>query len=162
MTWRIFHHLESTWCRFLPRFATHRTSRIIPQAICVRYGLSIGAKCVPLVLCLMWTLGTSSDPLLPVVMNSTFKAPIAWPIAKLLDYVLGGQEHTTYKKPELRSFLQFHRTGEDPLRDDEITILNGVLELNTKKVEEIMTPIAVCAFNAIAASTEIVCRIPSP
>jgi hypothetical protein len=46
---------------------------------------------------------------------------------------------------ELKSFLQFHRTGEEPLRDDEISILNGVLELNTKHVEEIMTPVAVSA-----------------
>jgi len=50
----------------------------------------------------------------------------------------------TYKKAELKSFLQFHRTGEEPLRDDEISILNGVLELNTKNVEQIMTPIEVC------------------
>jgi metal transporter CNNM len=49
----------------------------------------------------------------------------------------------TYKKAELKSFLQFHRTGEEPLRDDEISILNGVLELNTKKVESIMTPMKV-------------------
>ena len=68
-------------------------------------------------------------------------APIAWPIAKLLDYVLGANEEHTYKKAELRSFLQFHRHGEEPLRDDEINILNAVLELNTKKVVEIMTPI---------------------
>ncbi|KAI0825298.1 hypothetical protein BC628DRAFT_1419270 [Trametes gibbosa] len=38
------------------------------------------------------------------------------------------------------SFLAFHRQGEEPLRDDEISILNGVLELNNKKAEEIMTP----------------------
>ncbi|KAF8883824.1 hypothetical protein BD779DRAFT_1538654 [Infundibulicybe gibba] len=93
--------------------------RIIPQAVSVRYGLSIGAKCAP------------------VVLDSS---PIAWPIAKLLDYVLGANEQHTYKKAELKSFLQFHRTGEEPLRDDEITILNGVLELNTKNVEMIMTP----------------------
>lgn len=68
-------------------------------------------------------------------------APIAWPIAKLLDYVLGASEQHTYKKAELKSFLQFHRTGEEPLRDDEIAILNGVLELNTKNVETIMTPL---------------------
>lgn len=49
----------------------------------------------------------------------------------------------TYKKAELKSFLQFHRTGEEPLRDDEISILSGVLELNTKKVESIMTPMKV-------------------
>lgn len=70
-------------------------------------------------------------------------APIAWPIAKLLDRVLGVNEAHTYKKAELKSFLQFHRTGEEPLRDDEISILNGVLELNSKNVETIMTPIKV-------------------
>jgi len=47
------------------------------------------------------------------------------------------------KRRSSKSFLQFHRTGEEPLRDDEISILNGVLELNTKKVEEIMTPMKV-------------------
>lgn len=96
---------------------------IIPQAVSVRYGLSIGARCVPVVLALMY-----------------FFAPIAWPTAKLLDYVLGKGDVHTYKKAELKSFLQFHRTGEEPLRDDEISILNGVLELNTKRVESIMTP----------------------
>jgi metal transporter CNNM len=70
-------------------------------------------------------------------------APIAWPIAKLLDHVLGKNDVHTYKKAELRSFLQFHRTGEEPLRDEEISILNGVLELSTKNVESIMTPMKV-------------------
>ncbi|KAF7982400.1 hypothetical protein HWV62_28499 [Athelia sp. TMB] len=97
---------------------------IIPQAVSVRYGLSIGAACAPLVLALMYIL-----------------APVAWPIAKLLDGILGIDGGHTYKKAELKSFLQFHRTGEEPLRDDEISILNGVLELNTKTVTEIMTPI---------------------
>lgn len=57
--------------------------------------------------------------------------------------MLGVHSAHTYKKAELKSFLQFHRTGEEPLRDDEISILNGVLELNTKNVEQIMTPIEV-------------------
>ncbi|KAG8874610.1 hypothetical protein FRB97_005777 [Tulasnella sp. 331] len=65
---------------------------IIPQAVCARYGLVIGAKSAPLVLCLMYLF-----------------SPIAYPIAKLLDYVLGVEGPTTYKKAELRSFLQFHR-----------------------------------------------------
>ncbi|KAJ7663470.1 hypothetical protein B0H17DRAFT_1211647 [Mycena rosella] len=80
--------------------------RIIPQALSVRYGLSIGAACAPLVLFLMYLF-----------------SPIAYPIAKLLDSSSG-------------------RTGPtQPLLEDEISILNGVLELNTKHVEEIMTPI---------------------
>ncbi|PIL30796.1 transporter [Ganoderma sinense ZZ0214-1] len=96
---------------------------IIPQAVSVRYGLSVGASCAPVVLGMMYLF-----------------APVAWPIAKLLDYVLGHNETHTYKKAELRSFLAFHRQGEEPLRDDEISILNGVLELNNKQVEQIMTP----------------------
>jgi metal transporter CNNM len=90
---------------------------IIPQAVSVRYGLAVGAACAPLVLAMMYIF-----------------APVAWPIAKLLDLVLGKNEDHTYKKAELKSFLQFHRTGQEPLRDDEISILNGVLELNTKNV----------------------------
>ena len=57
--------------------------------------------------------------------------------------MLGKGEEHTYKKAELKSFLQFHRNAEEPLRDDEIAILNGVLELNTKNVESIMTPLKV-------------------
>ncbi|KAE9394322.1 hypothetical protein BT96DRAFT_827838 [Gymnopus androsaceus JB14] len=100
-------------------------SMIIPQAICVRYGLGIGAKFVPFMLVLMWILG---------------KSPIAYPIAKLLDYFLGENESHTYRKSQLKSFLQFHRTGAEPLREEEIGILNGVLELAAKHVETIMTP----------------------
>jgi len=97
---------------------------IIPQALCARYGLKIGAKCSPFVLGLMWLF-----------------SPIAYPVARLLDFLLGVDHGNTYKKAELRSFLQFHRTdSEEPLRDDEISILNAVLELNTKKIESIMTP----------------------
>ncbi|KAI0344006.1 DUF21-domain-containing protein [Trametopsis cervina] len=96
---------------------------IIPQAVSVRYGLTIGSKCAPLVLSLMYLF-----------------APIAWPVAKLLDWVLGANEAHTYKKAELKTFLQFHRQGEEPLGDDEISILNGVLELSTKKVATLMTP----------------------
>lgn len=97
---------------------------VIPQSVCARYGLQIGAACVPLVKAMMWIF-----------------APIAVPIAYLLDLALGSHEDNTYKKAELKSFLQFHRQGNEPLRDDEITILNGVLSLNDKKASEIMTPI---------------------
>ncbi|KAF8140938.1 hypothetical protein K438DRAFT_2115966 [Mycena galopus ATCC 62051] len=126
-------------------------------AISVRYGLAIGAACTLFVLVLMYL------------------APVAYPIARLLDAVLGKSEMQRYKKvhapfhhlylcthafyefglspsprivrrslldseAELKSFLEFHRTGEESLRDDEISILNGVLEHNMKHVELIMMP----------------------
>lgn len=97
-----------------------------------------------LILCI--SLSSQTHYLTYSLLIPTYEAPIAWPIAKLLDYVLGVHNAHTYKKAELKSFLQFHRTGEEPLRDDEISILNGVLELNTKNVEEIMTPIKVGYF----------------
>ncbi|KAF9508018.1 hypothetical protein BS47DRAFT_1303273 [Hydnum rufescens UP504] len=87
------------------------------------YGLQIGARCAPLVLGMMYIF-----------------APVAWPIAQLLDYVLGEVEGHSYKKAELKSFLQFHRESAEPLRDEEITILNSVLSLNEKKLGGIMTP----------------------
>ncbi|KAJ7464225.1 hypothetical protein B0H11DRAFT_1922612 [Mycena galericulata] len=96
--------------------------RIIPQAVSVRYGLPIGATCAPLVLVLMYLF-----------------SPVAYPIARLLDCVLGKHHTHTYRKAELRSFLQLHLTGEEPF-PDERSILNGVLALNTKNAETIMTP----------------------
>ena len=119
--------------------------RIIPQAVSVRHGLAIGAKSAPLVMAMMYILcSSSSAPIAQFLLKHGPKsAPIAWPIAKLLDYVLGANEAHTYKKAELKSFLQFHRQGQEPLRDDEISILNGVLELNNKRAESIMTPMQV-------------------
>ncbi|KAJ8079442.1 hypothetical protein PM082_013780 [Marasmius tenuissimus] len=100
------------------------SSRIIPQAIGIRYGLAIGAACAPFVSSLMWLM-----------------YPIAYPTARLLDKLVGIHESHTYKKTELKSLLALHRTGQEPLQEDEITILTGVLELSSKKVERIMTPL---------------------
>lgn len=97
---------------------------IIPQAISVRYGLAIGAACADFVLGLMWIM-----------------APIAYPIARLLDHILGVHKSHTYRKAELKSLLQFHKTGEEPLMEEEISILNSVLELSTKNVKSLMTPL---------------------
>jgi metal transporter CNNM len=36
------------------------------------------------------------------IMLMRLLAPIAWPTAKLLDYVLGASEGNTYKKAELK------------------------------------------------------------
>ncbi len=100
---------------------------IAPQSVCVRYGLSIGAFMAPFVLVLMWLLG-----------------PIAWPTAKLLDWLLGEDHGTSYKRTGLKTLVQLHKTlGTAPgerLMEDEVTIINSVLDLKEKPVGSIMTP----------------------
>ncbi|QDS72126.1 hypothetical protein FKW77_003872 [Venturia effusa] len=102
---------------------------VAPQSICVRYGLPIGAFMAPFVLVLMWLL-----------------APVAWPTAKLLDYLLGEDHGTTYKKAGLKTLVTLHRTlGQTPgerLNQDEVTIISAVLDLKEKSVGSIMTPMA--------------------
>jgi metal transporter CNNM len=70
-------------------------------------------------------------------------APVTWPIARLLDWVLGADTQHTYRKAELKSLLQLHRTGAEPLKEVEVNILSGVLELGSKNVESVMTPLRV-------------------
>jgi metal transporter CNNM len=100
---------------------------IAPQSVCVRFGLPIGAFMAPFVLVLMWLL-----------------APIAWPTAKLLDFLLGEYHGTTYKKAGLKTLVTLHRTiGTSPderLSKDEVTIISAVLDLKEKPVGSIMTP----------------------
>ncbi|KAK3064227.1 hypothetical protein LTS18_009031, partial [Coniosporium uncinatum] len=100
---------------------------IVPQSICVRFGLPIGAWMSPAVLALMWIM-----------------SPVAWPTAKLLDYLLGEDHGTTYKKAGLKTLVTLHRTlGTSPderLNKDEVTIISAVLDLKEKTVGSIMTP----------------------
>ncbi|OAP56322.1 hypothetical protein AYL99_09501 [Fonsecaea erecta] len=99
---------------------------IAPQSVCVRYGLPIGSWMAPFVLILMYIL-----------------APVAWPTAKLLDYLLGEDHGTTYKKAGLKTLVSLHRNlGEagQQLNADEVTIISAVLDLKDKPVGSIMTP----------------------
>ncbi|KAJ8127970.1 hypothetical protein O1611_g5666 [Lasiodiplodia mahajangana] len=70
-------------------------------------------------------------------------APVAWPTAKLLDWLLGEDHGTIYKKSGLKTLVTLHKTlGEvdERLNQDEVTIISAVLDLKRKAVEEVMTP----------------------
>lgn len=98
---------------------------VIPQSLCVRYGLQIGAFFTPFVLGLMYLM-----------------YPVAYPIACLLDRILGEDHGTMYKKSGLKTLVTLHRTmGVERLNNDEVTIISAVLDLKEKKVHEIMTPL---------------------
>ncbi|KAI5294629.1 hypothetical protein KEM52_003568 [Ascosphaera acerosa] len=100
---------------------------IIPQSICVCYGLAIGAWMAPFVLLLMRLM-----------------SPVAWPIALLLDRLLGHGQPTVYKKAGLKTLVTLHKTlgvAGEQLNSDEVTIISAVLDLKEKPVGSIMTPI---------------------
>ena len=70
-------------------------------------------------------------------------APVAWPTAKLLDYLLGEEHGTVYKKAGLKTLVDLHQTMGDAshqLNSDEVTIISAVLDLKEKSVGTIMTP----------------------
>nr|XP_043617884.1 DUF21 domain-containing protein At2g14520 [Erigeron canadensis] len=101
---------------------------IIPQAVCSRYGLAIGAKLSPIV---------------RVLVIVVF--PIAYPVSKLLDYILGKGHSVLLRRAELKTLVDMHgnkagKGGE--LTNDEITIITGALDLAQKTVKDAMTPIS--------------------
>ncbi|KAI7874242.1 DUF21-domain-containing protein [Lichtheimia hyalospora FSU 10163] len=110
---------------------------VIPQSICVRYGLAIGAKTAPMVLVLMYIM-----------------YPVAYPTALLLDYFLGESHGTVYKKAGLKTLVSLHQavnpSDVEALTPDEVTIIGAVLDLRSKSVSQVMTPIA----NVFTLSTD--------
>ena len=70
-------------------------------------------------------------------------SPVAWPTAKLLDWLLGQDHGTMYKKAGLKTLVSLHRSmGEagQRLHEDEVKIISAVLDLKEKSVGTIMTP----------------------
>jgi hypothetical protein len=130
----------------------------LPQAVCTRWGLAIGARMSPLV----WFL--------IVVMS-----PIAWPMAKLLDVLLGHSTGTFFRRAELKELLLMHSesqragdhaaqgggkdgggrdgaaasaAGPETLTDFECSVVAGAMDLRSKNAVDVMTPIAsVCALS---------------
>ncbi|PWA76112.1 hypothetical protein CTI12_AA238160 [Artemisia annua] len=99
---------------------------VIPQAISTRYGLAVGANFVGLVRVLM------------VVCY-----PVAYPVGKVLDALIGHGD-SLFRRAQLKALVSIHgqeagKGGE--LSHDEITIINGALDLTAKTAEEAMTPI---------------------
>ncbi|KAL2229854.1 DUF21 domain-containing protein At4g14240 isoform X1 [Sesamum indicum] len=99
---------------------------VIPQAICTRYGLAVGANFVCLVRILM-----------------IISYPISYPIGKILDCALGHNE-ALFRRPQLKALVSIHsqeagKGGE--LTHDETTIISGALDLTEKTAEAAMTPI---------------------
>ncbi|KAF3658891.1 hypothetical protein FXO38_12943 [Capsicum annuum] len=64
---------------------------IIPQSICTHYGLTVGATVAPIVQLLLWLFFL-----------------IAYPISKVLDWMLGKGHAALLRRAELKTFVDFH------------------------------------------------------
>ncbi|XP_072177373.1 metal transporter CNNM2-like [Diadema setosum] len=99
---------------------------IVPQAICSRHGLAVGAKTI-------W--------LTRFFMALTFI--ISYPISKILDLVLGKEIGAVYDRVRLMELLRVTDEYND-LEKEEVNIISGALELRKKCVKDVMTPLDDC------------------
>ncbi|XP_029018263.1 metal transporter CNNM4 isoform X2 [Betta splendens] len=99
---------------------------IVPQALCSRHGLAVGANTIMLTkLFMLLTL------------------PLSWPISKLLDCILGQEIGTVYNREKLVEMLKVTEPYNDLVKE-ELNMIQGALELRTKTVEDVMTSLNNC------------------
>uniref|UniRef100_A0A671KPH0 Metal transporter n=1 Tax=Sinocyclocheilus anshuiensis TaxID=1608454 RepID=A0A671KPH0_9TELE len=109
-------------CTFLIFFI----GEILPHSVASRHGLAIASKTV-------W--------LTKMLMLLTF--PITYPISKLLDNMLHQEISNFYTREKLLAMLRV----SDPYHDlvkEELNIIQGALELRSKTVEDVLTPLNDC------------------
>lgn len=99
---------------------------ILPQALCSRHGLAVGANTIILT---------------KFFMLLTF--PLSFPISKLLDFFLGQEIRTVYNREKLMEMLKVTEPYNDLVKE-ELNMIQGALELRTKTVEDIMTQLQDC------------------
>ncbi|RDB21713.1 hypothetical protein Hypma_011126 [Hypsizygus marmoreus] len=103
-------------------------AEIIPQSLFTRHGLYLGAKMAWFTKILIYVMGV-----------------IAWPVAKLLEFVLGSHHGIIYRRAELKELIAMHSshaTHGGDLKTDTVTIIGATLDLQEKVVKQAMTPIS--------------------
>ncbi|CAL9682396.1 unnamed protein product [Knipowitschia caucasica] len=99
---------------------------IVPQALCSRHGLAVGANTITVT---------------KFFMLLTF--PLSYPVSKLLDFLLGQEIGTVYNREKLVGMLKVTEPYNDLVKE-ELNMIQGALELRTKTVEDVMTPLGNC------------------
>ncbi|MBN3326710.1 CNNM1 protein, partial [Atractosteus spatula] len=121
------HIFGVTWLSILAcTFGIFFVGEILPHSVASRHGLAIASKTI-------WVTR--------LLMLISF--PISYPISKLLDAVLHQEISSFYTREKLLEMLRV----TDPYHDlvkEELNIIQGALELRTKTVEDVLTPLNDC------------------
>ncbi|KAF4617959.1 hypothetical protein G7Y89_g15023 [Cudoniella acicularis] len=102
---------------------------IIPQSVCAKYGLAIGARSSRYVLWVMYGL-----------------FPIAYPIAKLLDRLLGIHNGLVFNRARLKTLVALHEnlhfSPTERLTREDVIVISSVLDLKEMPISSVMTPLS--------------------
>ena len=104
---------------------------ILPQALCKKYGIQIGAS-------LAW--------LVKLMIFLTY--PLSFPISKVLDFTLGHSDHALFRRAEIQALVEAQSERQGPRDEDtslfisreEAEIVEGTLRLYEKSIEDCITP----------------------
>ncbi|XP_043202886.1 unextended protein-like isoform X1 [Amphibalanus amphitrite] len=96
---------------------------IVPQALCSRHGLAVGAKTIYLTKLFM-------------IVTS----PLSYPISLILDRVLGEEIGNTYNRDRLKELIKLNK-DDMGLENEEQNMIVGALDLKAKTVADVMTPL---------------------
>ncbi|WKY05225.1 hypothetical protein Q1695_005890 [Nippostrongylus brasiliensis] len=97
---------------------------IVPQSICVKKGLAVGAHTIMIT---------------QVFIFITY--PIAWPVSKLLDCLLG-DEYQAYDRKRLMELIRMSIKNDNGQLSNELKIAVGAMEIADKVAEDVMTKLA--------------------
>lgn len=71
--------------------------------------------------------------------------PVAYPIAKLLDHLLGASHGVFFDRAGLKTLVMLHEClnfSSERLNREEVAVITSILDLKTTKVSSVMTPIS--------------------